>query len=79
MEKFDSTTFDAREWAEEFVGRCEEKPSIATDVGAMTAWFASAIMAGYDHAKKGAVTLINGVACCPDSTITEQGIGPASR
>lgn len=43
--------FSARVWAERFVHRVAENPSIATDEGTMIAWFAGAIMAGYDHAK----------------------------
>jgi len=37
-------------WAERFVKRVTENPTIATDVGAMLAWFSGAIMAGHDHA-----------------------------
>jgi hypothetical protein len=43
--------FDANVWAERFVQRVEEKPEIARDVGTMRAWFANAIMAGYDRAE----------------------------
>lgn len=38
-----SNTTDASVWAEHFVQRVEEKPSIATDFGAIHAWFAFAI------------------------------------
>jgi len=44
---------DAKVWAEEFVKMVNKKPSIATDEGTMITWFANAIMAGYDCAKKG--------------------------
>lgn len=44
--------FSAQKWAERFVVRVKENPAIATDEGAMTAWFASAIMAGYDYWEK---------------------------
>lgn len=43
--------FDAMKWAERFVQRVTANPSIATDEGTMLAWFAGAIMAGYDHAR----------------------------
>jgi hypothetical protein len=42
--------FNAKVWAERFVQRVSENPAIATDEGAMLAWFATAIMAGYDRA-----------------------------
>jgi len=38
--------FDAMVWAERFVKRVTAKPTIATDTGAMLAWFSGAIMAG---------------------------------
>ena len=41
--------FDATVWAAEFVKQCERTPGIWLDAEAMTAWFATAIMAGYDH------------------------------
>lgn len=44
--------FDAQVWAKEFVKIVKEKPEIATDEGTMISWFASAIMAGYDRAKR---------------------------
>jgi len=43
-------TFDAQIWAQEWIKAIEEKPEIPTDEGTMLAWFANAIMAGYDHA-----------------------------
>ena len=43
---------DAKVWAEEFVKVVNLKPTIATDEGTMIGWFANAIMAGYDFAKK---------------------------
>lgn len=46
-------TMDARVWAERFVRRVKEKPELATDEGAMLAWFAGAIMAGYDRRGRG--------------------------
>ncbi len=44
-------SFDERVWAESFVAHVKLHPSIATDVGAMLSWFASALMRGYDEAK----------------------------
>lgn len=46
--------FDATVWAKRFVERVGENPSIATDEGAMLAWFAGAIMSGFDHAASAA-------------------------
>ena len=39
--------FDAQVWAKEFCKR-----NTASDEGTMIGWFANAIMAGYDHAKR---------------------------
>ena len=46
-------SFDARDWADGFVRTVRWKPSIATDKATMTTWFAAALMAGYDAAKRG--------------------------
>lgn len=43
-------SFDALDWAEAFVAKVREKPEIATDEGAMLAWFSGALMRGYDEA-----------------------------
>lgn len=43
---------DALIWASEFVKTVELDPSLATDEGAMIGWFANAIMAGYDEARR---------------------------
>ena len=43
---------DALVWAIEFVKTVKEYPSIATDEQTMLGWFANAIMAGYDKAKR---------------------------
>lgn len=45
-------TMDAAVWAEEFISRVKENPDLATDEGAMIGWFANAIMAGYDEARR---------------------------
>jgi hypothetical protein len=42
---------DAQVWACQWMKHIAENPGIATDEGTMLAWFANAIMAGYDHAK----------------------------
>jgi hypothetical protein len=48
-----SESFDAMVWAKAFVQHVRVKPSIATDESTMLAWFANAIMRGYDeHAKQ---------------------------
>jgi len=45
-------SFDAREWAESFVAHVKANPDIATDEGTMIAWFAGALMRGWDeHAR----------------------------
>lgn len=41
-------SFDAQAWAE-FVKRAKANPAIE---GTMLTWFANAIMAGYDHARR---------------------------
>lgn len=46
------STMDAHAWANRFVERVAENPDIATDVGTMLAWFAGAIMTGYDNGIK---------------------------
>ncbi len=45
-------SFDAKVWASEFVGYVKDNPAIATDTETMTAWFAGALMRGYDEASK---------------------------
>lgn len=45
---------DAKKWASAFVAAQTENPLIATDAETMLAWFASAIMAGYDCAPRAA-------------------------
>ena len=44
-------SFDAMVWAKSFVAHVERNPSIPSDVGTMLAWFAGALMRGYDEAK----------------------------
>ena len=41
-------TMDALVWTEEWMKTIKEHPEIPTDDGTMIAWFANAIMAGYD-------------------------------
>lgn len=42
-------SFDARDWAKQFVEHVKRIPSIATDEETMVSWFASALMRGYDE------------------------------
>jgi hypothetical protein len=49
------STFDARIWAKRFVKRVTANPSIATDDEVMHTWFAGAIRAGFDYAKRGGI------------------------
>ena len=44
--------FDAMVWVEEWLRTIEKNPSIPTDADTMLGWFANAIMAGYDRAKR---------------------------
>ena len=43
--------FDAVEWARSFISHARSIPGLATDEGAMVAWFANAIMEGYDRGR----------------------------
>lgn len=49
---FDTSTTNAVVWANEFISRIKDNPEIATDEGTMIGWFANAIMAGYDEARR---------------------------
>lgn len=42
-------TFDARDWAREFVQTLRKHPNIAADESTMLGWFANALMRGYDE------------------------------
>ena len=42
-------SFDAQEWARAFAQQAKIEPGVATDESAMTAWFANALMRGYDE------------------------------
>jgi hypothetical protein len=44
-------SFDAQEWAKTFVRHVRLNPGIATDESTMTAWFANAIMCGFDECR----------------------------
>lgn len=44
--------FDASVWAREFIKIVRDHPHVAKDEGAMTGWFANAIMTGYDQAQR---------------------------
>jgi hypothetical protein len=45
-------TMDAAVWAAEFIEHCNQREAIAGDEGVMVGWFANAIMAGFDEAKR---------------------------
>jgi len=45
-------TIDAKIWTLAFMKSIKEHPSIATDPMTMVGWFANAIMAGFDEAKR---------------------------
>ncbi len=45
-------SFDARDWAQAFVANVQLNPEIATDEQTMIAWFATALMRGYDEGRK---------------------------
>lgn len=46
-----NSTTDARIWVDEWLKIIKDRPAIPTDEGTMLAWFASAIMAGYDFSQ----------------------------
>lgn len=47
------SSFDARDWAKEFVELVKVEPKIATDEETMLTWFSAALMRGYDeHASR---------------------------
>jgi hypothetical protein len=51
LSSFTNST-DAQVWAEEFIKRVQNDPTRALDEGTMIGWFANAIMAGYDEARR---------------------------
>lgn len=67
--------FDAKVWAVEFIAMVRKKPKIALDEGTMIAWFANAIMTGYDKAKNDARPSVAGKPCHRFEVIlgTEEG------
>lgn len=53
-----TSSFDAADWARDFVAMVKWKPTIATDEGTMIGWFANALMRGFDeHARRSADAL----------------------
>jgi len=44
-----SQEFDVKVWVKEWMETINKNPDIPKDEGAMIAWFANAIMAGYDN------------------------------
>ena len=57
MDKFNPQSMDARKWVKEFNRIEVEKGLQPTDPEWMLGWFANAIMAGYDEAKRRATPL----------------------
>ncbi len=47
-----ATCISAKEWASEFVRITQARPDITGNVSVMTTWFANAMMAMHDHAKR---------------------------
>lgn len=56
--KFPHTT-DATIWVQEWMKTIKEHPEIPHDEGSMLAWFANAIMAGYDNATMVAMSVFD--------------------
>jgi hypothetical protein len=52
MTKFDSSSTDARYWAKNFMEIWQNEPIDIMDEEMMLGWFANAIMAGYDEARR---------------------------
>lgn len=52
MTKFDSSSTDAQYWAKEFMKIWQNEPIDIMDEEMMVGWFANAIMAGYDEARR---------------------------
>ena len=51
-------TTDASIWAKEWLKIIAKNPAIPTDEGTMIAWFANAIMAGYDAGREAGESLV---------------------
>jgi hypothetical protein len=45
-------SFDARDWAAEWLEVIKNHTDIPTDEGTMISWFANALMSGYDEANR---------------------------
>ncbi|QOI67413.1 hypothetical protein SEA_BEUFFERT_8 [Streptomyces phage Beuffert] len=50
--KFDSSSTDAQYWAKSFMEIWQNEPIDIMDEEMMHSWFANAIMAGYDEARR---------------------------
>ena len=50
-------TVDVVIWTQEWLKTIKKNPSIPTDEGTMIGWFANAIMAGYNYARREAQQL----------------------
>ncbi len=57
-------TTDATIWTKEWLKTIKKNPSIPTDKGTMIGWFANAIMAGYDAARRQCDCKSNKNECC---------------
>ncbi len=45
-------SFDARDWARDFVAHVKAHPGIPADEETMTTWFANALMRGWDESQR---------------------------
>lgn len=45
-------SFDARDWASEWLEVIKNYPGVPTDEGTMVGWFANALMCGFDEANR---------------------------
>ena len=52
MTKFDTSSTDALMWAREFMKIWQSEPIDVLDEDLMLGWFANAVMAGYDEARR---------------------------
>ncbi|AXG66133.1 hypothetical protein SEA_ANNADREAMY_9 [Streptomyces phage Annadreamy] len=52
VDKFDSSSTDAQYWAKSFMEIWQNEPIDVMDEDMMHSWFANAIMAGYDEARR---------------------------
>jgi hypothetical protein len=67
-------SFDARDWARSFVEHVRRDPAIATDEERMVAWFASAIIRGFDEVRRSefSQTYVDAAADAAASSLEKQ-------